>query len=312
LTNISVAYANADSRYVSTRVFPVVPVAKQADKYFTYDASYWFRTEANRRAPATESAGGGYELSTSEYFCHPWAFHKDVDDQIRANSDDPLRPDADATRFVTNDLMLRREIDWTSTFFATSTWTGSSSGSDITPSTTWDDASSTPIEDIRKQKRSILEKTGQVANTLVLGAKVFDDLIDHPDIIDRIKHAAGPGNPAIANEQTLGAVLGIPRVLVAQATKNTSAEGATASMDFIVTERHGLLVYVAGSPSLYTPSGGYTFTWTGYLGAAAGAPQISRFRMDAIRADRIEGEMAFDHKVVAADVGVLFKNAVAA
>jgi hypothetical protein len=296
---------------VATTVFPIVPVGKQGDQYFVYTASYWFRTEAKKRAPATESAGSGFELSTSTYYCYPWAFHKDVDDQITANSDDPLRPEADATRFVANDLMLRREIDWVSKFFTTSVWSGSTTASDITPSTLWEQASATPIEDVREQSRSILEKTAKEPNILVCGKKLFDNLIDHPDIIDRIKHAAGPGNPAVANEQTLAAVMGVPRVVVAKATRNTAAEAATATMDFIVSEKSALLVYAAPNPSLYEPSGGYTFTWTGYLGAGAGAPQMSRFRMDAIKSDRIEGEMAYDQKVIAADVGCFFSNAVA-
>jgi hypothetical protein len=60
-----------------------------------------------------------------------------------------------------------------------------------------------------------------------------------------------------------------------------------------------------------TPSAGYTFTWNGLLGSSAFGSRISRFRINEKRVDRIEGEMAFDFKVVGADLGYFFSGAVA-
>ncbi|NBR70500.1 MAG: hypothetical protein EBT75_00125 [Proteobacteria bacterium] len=67
LTNISVAYMQQQANFIASRVFPIVPVSKQSDKFFTYTKNDWFRDEAQRRADATESAGGGYGLSTDTY-----------------------------------------------------------------------------------------------------------------------------------------------------------------------------------------------------------------------------------------------------
>ena len=92
LTNISVAYLQNQDNFIADKVFPVIPVDKKSDKYFTYTKNDWFRDEAQRRAPGTESAGGGYNLSTGTYSADVWAFHKDVDDQTVANADAPLNP----------------------------------------------------------------------------------------------------------------------------------------------------------------------------------------------------------------------------
>jgi len=62
LTNISVAYIQEQSAYIASQVFPIIPVEKQSDKYFTYAKGDWFRDEAQLRAPATESAGSGTRL----------------------------------------------------------------------------------------------------------------------------------------------------------------------------------------------------------------------------------------------------------
>ena len=58
----------------------------------------------------------------------------------------------------------------------------------------WSDAASTPIEDIRLVKRSILESTGFMPNTLVLGRPVFDALLDHSDIVGRLDRGQTSGS----------------------------------------------------------------------------------------------------------------------
>jgi hypothetical protein len=59
------------------------------------------------------------------------------------------------------------------------------------------------------------------------------------------------------------------------------------------------------------PSASYTFAWTGYLGATADGRRIKKFRLEHLASDRIEGEMAYDFKVIAADLGSFFASAVA-
>ena len=71
----------------------------------------------------------GYGLdSTGTYNCDVWSLHKDVDDQVRANSDSPLAPDRDATIFLTQKALIRRENQWVSQFFETGLWTNGRPG----------------------------------------------------------------------------------------------------------------------------------------------------------------------------------------
>jgi hypothetical protein len=69
-----------------------------------------------------------------------------------------------------------------------------------------------------------------------------------------------------------------------------------------------LLLYVPPAPSILTPAAGYTFSWTGYMGASALGGRIKRFRLEENASDRIEMEMAFDMKVVCADLGSIITN----
>lgn len=304
LTDLSFAYTGV-IKSVADRVFPNVPVQNKSDTYYTYPKGNWFRVQARKRAPGTESAGSGYGLSTDSYNCDVNALHKDIDDQIRSNADAVLNMDADASRFVTQQLMLKRDIDFATTFFATSTWTGSTTGSDITPGTKWDASSGDPIKDIRAQKKSVKKKTGIECNKMVFGRTAWDVVLDNPAVLDRIKYGASNRDPAMTNEAIVAAILGLDEIIVADTVYNSAAEGDTDSMGFAFTEDSALLLYAAPTPGILMPSAGYIFTWQQYLAASNGL-RIKRKRNDMADSDRIEGEMAYAMKLVAADLGVLF------
>lgn len=306
LTTVSIAFLQDQKEFIADRVFPNVPVKNQSDRYFLFEKGNWFRTEAKKRAPSTESAGSGFDIdNTPNYFADVQALHKDIDDQLRSNQDAPLNLDSAATEFVTRGLMLRREKDWASKYFTTSTWTGSSTGGDITPTTLWDAAGSTPIEDIRNELIAVKKNTGFRPNKFVMGEEVWQILQDHPDLLERIKYT----QKGIVTTDLLASVLEIDEVLIGGAIENTAEEKDTDALSFIFG-KNALLVYAAPRPSLMLPSGGYTFSWTGYLGAAPMGQRILRFRMQHLRSDRIEGEMAYDQKLVAAECGAFFTGVV--
>lgn len=312
LTNISVAYAQNAANYIADKVFPIVSVDKKSDLFFKYDKHDWFRDEAQRRAGGTESAGSGYGLSTDSYSADVWAFHKDVDDQTLANSDAPLNPLREAAEFVTNRLLLRRELQFVQDFFRTGVWGTDQTFGGATGDAQWSDyASSSPIENIESGKETILSTTGLEANTLVLGYSTFRALKNHPDIIDRIKYTSSQTVTA----DMLARMLEVDRVLVAKAVKSNVKEGGTplaGEAEFGFAYGKGaLLCHVAPTAGLLTPSAGYTFAWNGVSGGLGQTIGTSQFRMEHLKSNRIEAEIAFDNKVVGADLGYFFNGVVA-
>lgn len=310
LTNISIAWIQDQSHFVSTKD-SIVPSDKKSNAYFIYTQNDFFRDEAQLRAPATESAGGGYNLSNDSFNCQVYAFHKDVDEQTRLNTDDPLDGKRDAIKFVTRKLLLKQEILWMSTFFTTGVWTGSSTGTDIVPAPKWDDPTSTPIEDVQVQQASILAKTGFLPNKLTLGFQVYQKLVRHPDVIDLIKYGASAGNPAIANEETLAKIFGVEQVMVSKAVKATNAEGDTAAYA-LMAGKAAMLEYVTTTPGLYEPTSRYTFMWTGVsygLGDTIGCYEIPMPWL-GLTTVRCEAQTAFTHKVISAPMAAFFTTAV--
>jgi hypothetical protein len=299
LTNVSLAYVQSDADFIAGRVFPSVPVSAQTDKYWTYDKNDWFRDEAQIRPPATESAGGDFDIDTASYYAKVYAFHMDLDDQTLANADAALNLEADAARFVTRRLLLRREIDWASKYFTTGVW-----GTDNTSATDWDNyATSTPLLDIQAAKGTMLNTTGYEPNTLVLGYDVYAALLNHPDFVDRIKYTS---SEAITS-QIMARLFGVDRVFVAKAVKATNVEGETAAYAQVSGD-NALLVYVPPSPSLLTPSAGYTFEWTGVSDGVGENVGTVRIPIPEKRVVRVESQMAWDAKVIAADMGYFFSD----
>ena len=285
----------------ASKVVPTISVNKQSDKYFTYSPADFYRDQAKVRADGTESAGSGYSLSTDTYSSSVWALHKDIGDQVRANSDTPLDPDMDATRFLTHQMMIRQERDWATNYFTTGVW-----GTDSTPSTLWDATGSDPIGDIQTGINTVLSNTGYLPNTLVLSYNTYKTLRNHPDFVDRYKYTSADS----ITPELIGKVLDLPRVMVMKGVFNSAAEGASASYAQI-GDKDALLAYVAPSAGLMTASAGYNFVWNGVGGGLGTSVAVSKYRMDWLRADRLEIEAAWDFKVVSSNLGYFFSNAVA-
>jgi hypothetical protein len=307
LTNISIAYIQDASAFVASQVFPNIPVAKQSDRYYTYDRGSFNRDEMQERAPATESAGSGYDVdNTPTYYAPRYSFHRDVPDELRANADDVLNPDREATVFVTQKALIKKEKLFTAQYLKSGVWTNDYAGVAANPAAgqvlKWSDSGSTPIENVRVAKRTIRQSTGFEPNTLVLGRATYDTLLDHPEIIDRIKYGQTAPGPADPSDEDLAKLFKVRRILVMNAIENIAQEGQPANHQFI-GGNCALLCYSTPTPGLMTPTAGYTFSWTGLLGSGADGGRIRSFRMEQIGADRVEIDMSFTCKLVSADLG---------
>lgn len=312
LTTISTAYAQAGN-WIADQVFPTVPVSRQGDLYWKYPQGAWKRSIAALRAPATESIGGGWDVTTDSYFANVYAVHKDVDDQTLTNaSGGGFDLYGDATRWVTEQLMVKRDQLFAGKYLATSTWTGlaDQTGVSTGPTTNqflqFDQTGSDPIKTVNAAMLAIAKTTGYRPNVLVLGPSVYIALLNNQSIIDRVKYTGG----GFLTDDVLRQAFGVDKLVVTWTSQNTAPLGAADSVGFI-NDKNMLLVYAAPNPGLQTLSGGYVFTWDGFLGAGSFGSRIRNFRMEQTQSARIEGEIAFDMKLVSADVGVFFTACVA-
>lgn len=318
LTNLSVAYFQDKARFLASSVFPTVPVEKRGDIYYKYSKSDWRRTDAQKRAPATESAGTGWHHTTDQYYCDVFAVHKDIDDQDRANADSYWQLDSTATRLVTNQLLLKRELDWSARYFKTglwaTEWTGVATGPTANQFLQFDQAASDPLGVITAIETTFDELNGFEVNFMVVGAYVWRALKNHPAILDRIKYT----QKGVVTKELVAEFFEVEKFAVARASSaagpaipDSKAQDAAATYSYIHNKKGVLLGYAPPSPSIETPSAGYVFTWKGYSPGNRDGLRVKQFRKEEIESDRVEGSTTYDMKVVSTDCAVWMNSVVA-
>lgn len=298
LTNLLVGYKQADDRFVATKVFPAVPVPNDSGTFYKFDKKYFFTNEMKVRAPGGDYPHSGFALSTDTYKTVQWALAYMIADEVRANSQVPMDLESAATRWLAQKSLIRKEVSFAEDFMKTGVW-----GTDATV-TKWSDyQGSDPVGDILTGKRTISNNTGMDPNTLVMGYIVLQKLVNHPDLIDRVKYNV-MGSAATV-ENALATLFGVQRILVGKATYSNTNEAENFAASAIIDD-DALLCYTSGAPGLFDASAGYTFTWA----PGGGEGIVLRHRIDRNQADEIQVKEQWDQKVVAADLGYFFADCV--
>jgi len=313
LTNYSVNYVQDAASFIAQQAASVIGVAKQTDKFVVYDRGYFWRDEATERPLGGRPNQVGYSVGEGTYSAREYALEHVVDDRQRANTDEPIKLDENATTLLTQKHMIKQDRVWATNFFQAGLWSSEATGIGSTPGTDeflqFNDANSDPIGIIDEWKDTMHELTGFMPNTLVLGAMVKRILRSHPDIADRIKYT----RTGIADEDVLSALFEVDNVIVARSIYNSANEGAANVFQYIADKTAMLLCYIEPNPGLDSPTAIANFAWTGLIPGATNqiGGVMERGRDDRAHSDYFQNRMAWDLELVAADLGVFFASAVA-
>lgn len=310
LTNYSLGFRQAASQFISGRASLGIPVRKESDKFAVFPRGYFWRDEAQVRPLGGRPAQVGYKVGSDTYSAEEWALETTIDDRERANADDPINPDQNATELLEQKMLIQEDRLWATNFFQTGIWTNEEIGStDFTP---FNDAGSEPVKVIDGQKTAMAQLTGFMPNTMVVGANVKDALRSNADIRDMIKYT----QRGVATDEVLAALFEVDNFMVARAVYNSAVETNDAdgglSMEFIADPNAILLLYIAPTGGLKTPTAIARFGWTGLIPGAMNnmGGVITRGRDSRASSDWLQARNAYDLKQVSADLGVFISNAV--
>lgn len=277
LQQVSQAYRNP--MYIGDQVFPIINGLNTQTRILKYDRVPWFQNNADYRAEGTSAKRGDYTLNTHNIDPKQIAIAKQVTDELFFASNEPgnlpIQPIQEALLFCADKIDLFKEVLIADTIFGRSldypsiAWAdGAAGGTDL--NATWAATSSNPfISDVLSAKKTILQKTGQVPNTLVMDYGTFLKLQSADCILDRIKYTQS----GVITAQLMAAVLQLDNVLVGQAIYTTQKE--TKSGQDTLTSRNiwelnagkgsAFLYYRPAAPGLRTPSPGYQYRlmWDG-------------------------------------------------
>ena len=300
LSNMLVGYMQADDRFIASRLFPIVPTDKQSSTFYSFTKKYWFLDNMKLRAPGGQFARNGYGVSSSTTYANLWGLEHPIADEVRNNSQLPMSLEQAGVQWLAQQSLIRKERAFASDFMAASVW----GTTDNNSATDWDDYSqSDPVNDVLTARRTISNNTGNDGNTMALGYIVHQALVNHPDIVDRVKYVQTATLASVEN--ALAACFGVANYWVGKASYNSANEGQTFSASAIIDD-DCLVCYVTPTPGIMVASAGYTFAWEG--GGGQGA--ITTYREQSIKSDVLQNSEAWDQKVVASDVGYIFLDIV--
>lgn len=300
LTNMLVGYMQASDRFVASKVFPAVPLDKQSGTYYSFTKKYWFLDNLKARAPGGVFARSGYGVDTATATAQLWGLEHPIADEARANNQMPMALEQAGLQWLAQQSLIRKERAFSVDFMKTGVWATDDNNS----ATDWDDfTSGDPVDNVLTARRTISNNTGYDGNTMVLGYIVHQALVNHPDIIDRVKYVQQATLASV--EGALAAAFGVSNYIVGKASYNSANEGQTFSASAIIDD-DCLVAYVTPTPGIMTASAGYTFSWDG----GGGIGSIGTYRDQSVKSDILQHSEAWDQKAVATDVGYFFADIV--
>lgn len=243
--------------YVGPRLFPIVPVGKQSDVYYTIDKATWMRLPSSTlRAPKTRPRRVEFNISTDRYFADNYALAGENAFEVLANADSALSLRQRTTGKVVGDLAGDMEVR-----IANKVTSISNVGSGVLLSGTnkWSDfGNSDPISDITTGHAFIRQSTGMRANTLLLDYDTYKTVRRHPVLMDMYKYTQG----GFVTDAEIALCFDVQEIIVADAIRNAANEGQTASM-VNIWGNTALLSYIDRSPpGMETVTFGLGFRWT--------------------------------------------------
>lgn len=294
LADVSIAYRN--ETYVAEVLMPVVPTKKQQGIYYVYDKANMRRSKTGRAAGAKANEVE-YNMSTDNFFCKDHALKEKIAWEIIDQADDALDPEIDATESVTDMLLLDKEIALATIMADTAQITQNTT---LSGTSQWSDYNnSNPIADVRAAIKVVQKAMARRPNTLVLSQLTYDTLIDHPDIVEKIKYTVANG---VVDETVLARIFKLKNIVIADAVYNAAVEGAAESMDYI-WGKHAWICYINPGKKLKEPTFGYTFTYK--------TRSVKKWDDEDAEARFVRASDNYVQKVVATSAVYLIKNATA-
>lgn len=273
LTNIGVNYLPKLDQFVGRRVFPNVPTASPTGIYNIWNQGDFLRRAGKEIANYEAVPLGGFATTQGTFNVKNWGVGtpytgRDLANARRGGITDQAFKNAKA-RWVTTQGVLELEFRVRDLIQTTGNWTttiaGVTSGPSASQFVQWDQAASTPVDDVLLRKRQMRLLTGFEPNTMIIPELPLLALRKNPQVIARATpgfYGAGVNVPVQVSVDQLKALFGIQNILTPLSVYNSAAEGQTAVLADIWSNTVWL-GYVSPTPTMDDPSAGYQFSWTG-------------------------------------------------
>jgi len=300
LTRGAVAGLQNLQGFAAQRAANLITVPGDSTKYKYFEQNNINVDDAQERSPGSHYKRINHNVVTKTINCVDYGLEASVDRKLQKElGREILQTEAD---ILYQKGFIRMEKVFFETYFADASFDTLLDGdSDFTK---WSDASSNPIKDIQSAKRNIARKTGVMPNTITCTADVADELLQNPEIIDRIRTDVD----RILQYQDLARVFRVNEFIVSEATSSVDED---TEADLIDTKK--LLIHhkVNGDARLQPASMLIAVSNTAQDIVGTNGVGIVRYYEPQTRSDVLGLDMNFDMVRPATYTGALFKDCIA-
>lgn len=327
---MAISYLPDQAMFVSRLIAPGVPVGGESGTYNIFPRGEWLRPQGKKLANGEPAPLGGFKFTKDVYSVAEYGLAANFTQRDLNNAAlggiSPTRLRNQKTSFVTFQAHLAMEIDMANMVRTAANWTETHAGVASAPTGTqfiqWDQATSTPIANIKAWKENMRISTGFEPNKVLMAQKVVNALAEHPDIIDRVKYSGSGANPGRVNLQTLAELFELDQIVVPKSVQNTAHEGQADAISDI-WGKDVFLFYTPPTADMESPSALYRFNWVGDAWTDGTGPQpfgkgvnaeglyINNYLTDRPAAEWVESRWYTVPKVTGPGLGILATAAVA-
>lgn len=293
--------------FVALRVLPVIEVMKSAGKFGKIPIEQLLQNRETSRASGSGYSRNKWTFTDASFSTEEHGAEEPVDDREADLYRDYFDAEQISAQRAFDAVLRNAEKRVADLIFNPTTWTGAPLTTAVTNE--WDDAASAvPITDVEAAVRKVYDGTGLWPNALIVNRRVFRNLRNSDQIIDRIasQGAGSPTKPTDITAAMLAAVFDLPNIIVAGGSKNTANEAVAATPTQIWSDEYAMVCRVAETNDIREPSLGRTFHW-GEDGSTIGGT-IESYRDETVRSDVIRVRHDVDESVLYVQLGHLLSN----
>ena len=298
-------FADQQKNLIGIQALPIFKTKKIEGVFSAITRESLTRDVDTKRAMRGKYNREGIGTEEKSYKCEEHGLEGALDDGERAM----YASDFDAELVITNQtgslVLLAQEKRIANALFDTAVFTGSSLYTDISSSAPFATVGSDVIGAIKTAREKVRQNCGMEPNALILSQTNINRLLLNTAVKAAIQYVARLTEAELLN--ALADILGVPKILIGKAIRNTANKGKTFSGSDVWSATYALLAVVAADgQDLTQPAIGRTFLWTDDSPENA---LVESYRDDTIKSDVFRVRQNVDEVVIDANFGHLLKVA---
>ena len=295
--------------YVATQVLPVADVAQASGNFGKIPIEQLLQDAEVARNPRGNYSRGNFEFDDASYATREYGKEEVVDDNEAKQYVNYFDAEQIATLRAFSNVLRGAERRVADVVFNTTTWTGAALTTDISALPWATVATAKPLDNVEAAVQKVYDNSGLWANALVINRKVFRNLRNCAQVIDRIA-SSGAGDRNLAQDVTvamLKAAFDLDYIIVAGSSRNTAKEGASATPSQIWSSTYAMVCRVATGADMAEPCIGRTFHWSDDGSVIGGA--VESYREESVRGQVVRVRHQVAEVILYPEAGHLIKIA---